>query len=183
MTDVAKRSAIKTQHGDLGTPQFKSHHCVEIEVRDRHANGESKIIGGRVKDQTPMDRYYTRRQLDKNGDVNYILFQAGERLLADFYYAGLLAKTTSSYEPRIKTFYNFMEHREDRIKSYKKAMQNVGQSVRAILVHVCCLQGFANEWALKHGQKSDAGLIILRMALHDLAIHYGMLKNDIDAYH
>lgn len=129
-----------------------------------------------------MDRYFQRRLLDKDGDKNYILFHAGERLMADFYYSGLVCKTTASYEPRIKGVYNFMEHREDKIRHYKSAMKDVPETLRHILVHVCCLQGAANEWATTQGHNPESGIVVLRLALTELALHYGTLKKVVDKY-
>ena len=55
-------------------------------------------------------------------------------------------------------------------------MNGVGQSLRPILFY-CVLAGkSANDWARRNGMIPQAGLSVLRLALSELAHHYGLAK-------
>ena len=64
----------------------------------------------------------------------------------------------------------------DAEKRYKKAMNSVGQSLRPILFYVCLAGESANDWARRNAMIPQAGLSVLRLALAELAHHYGLAK-------
>lgn len=165
--------------GDTGNPALRSHHLVSIEARARSSTGHATIMGARVKDQTPMDRYYLRQQLGADPHKNYVYYQAGQRLRSDFYYSGLQLHTLSTFEPRVSSGKDHSANiKADAVKRYKNAMKEIPQGLKAILVHVCCLEGTAQDWAMRNGQSKDAGITVLRLALEELAGYYGLIKSN-----
>lgn len=175
---LQKARQDKRELGDVGTPEIHKRMMVQKEVRERTANGQPRVYGGRVKDQTPIDRYFLRGQLDPDKQRNYILFQAAERLRTDFYYSGLQAHTTSSFEPRVSSGIvdKTANLRVDCLKKYKTAVNSISQTLRPVLIRVCLDEEAANTWAIHNGQSSESGIVVLRLALQELAHHYGLIK-------
>ena len=170
-------AALKN-NGDCGTQELRKNHTVEIEVRDRASSGQPVKYGARVKDQTPIDRYFTRCLLDKNADKNYILFQAAERLRTDFYYSGLQDHTTSSFEPKISSgvFDKTANLKLDSLAAYRNAIKAINGTFASILVRVCLDEEVAQDWAAANDCTEDSGIVVLRLALRELAAHYGLMK-------
>lgn len=163
--------------GDTGSLELRNHHTVILEARKRTSTGHVASVGARVIDQIPLDRYYLRKQLSPDKTRNDILFTAGTKLRNDFYYSGLQLHTMSRFEPATSRSTEPLANiKISALQAYKSAMNHVSQTLRPILVHVCCLQDTAQDWASRNGQQKDAGITVLRLALEELAIHYGMLK-------
>ena len=64
----------------------------------------------------------------------------------------------------------------DAEKRYKKAMNSIGQSLTPILFYCVIAGESANDWARRNGMIPQAGLSVLRLALAELAHHYGLAK-------
>lgn len=171
------KEAITRFAGDTGHLGIRSHHIVTLEARARSSTGQETVIGARVRDQSPLDRHFLRQELAKDPDLNYVLFQSGERLRRDFYYSGLQLHTLSTFEPRTGTSHEPVANlKQDALDAYRNAMQAVSRTLRPILVHVCCTEGTAQDWAVRNGQSKEAGITVFRLALEELAIFYGLLK-------
>lgn len=163
--------------GDAGSANLKRHFTVTLEARERSSTGHPTVIGARVMDQTPLDRYHLRKQLATDKLRNTILFTAGEKLRSDFYYSGLQLHTCSRFEPATSRSTEPLANvKVAALQRYKSAMKHISETLKPILVHVCCLEGTAQDWAVKNGQHKDAGITVLRFALEELASYYGMIK-------
>lgn len=163
--------------GDTGATSLKKHHTMSIEARARTSTGHATVVGARVLDQTPLDRYHLRKQLDIDNDRNYLMFRAGSKLRSDFYHAGLEPRTCSRFEPPVSGNKEPFSHlKTERLESYKNAMKSISRGLRSILLHVVCLEHPAHDWAMRHNQSKEAGITVLRLALDELGVYYGMFK-------
>jgi hypothetical protein len=165
--------------GDTGTPEIKLRQKVLIENRGYSSTGHVTSVGARVESQLPLDRHKNRKELDpKNAWRNLMLWEAAERMRRDFDASGMAPKVCGSFQPRVtggKTTWD-ADHQVDAFKRYKKSMNAVGNSLRPILFWVCIGGESANDWARRNGMNPDAGLPILRLALAELAHHFGIVK-------
>lgn len=173
-----KTAAVRFE-GDTGTPEMKQRQKVLIENRGYSSTGHVTSVGARVESQLPLDRYKNRGELDpSNGWRNIMLWEAAERLRRDFDASGLAPKVCGSFEPRVTggNQTHAADHQMDALKRYKKAMNNVGQTLRPIIFYVTIAGESANDWARRNGMNPDAGIAILRLALSELAHHFGLAK-------
>lgn len=160
---------------------------VAFEARSRSSTGQATEVGARVESQLPHDRYKARGELDPlNAWRNLVLWEAAERLRTDFYLTGIAAKMCSTFEPRIKGGGDMRweaDKQVDALARYKKAMKGIGGSLRPVLYYVCIAGNPANEWASRNGMVPQAGLPVLRLALADLATHYGYIRAQQENFH
>jgi hypothetical protein len=172
-----KRGALRVD-GDTGTPEMKQRQTLVMEVRDRSSTGHPISVGARVEAQFPHDRYKVRKQLDPDNEWrNLMLWQAAERLRIDFDASGMSPKVCSNFVPRV-TGGNRQHHSDmqmDAEKRYKRAMNSVGSSsLRAVIFYVCIAGEPGESWARRNALHPKSGLSILRLALAELAHHYGI---------
>lgn len=175
-----KAQAVRFE-GDTGTPEMKQRQKVLLEVRDRTSTGHVTSVGARVESQLPLDRHKNRNELDPaNAWRNLMLWEAAERLRRDFEASGMVPKVCGSFQPRVtggrQTW--SADHQVDAWRRYKKGMESVGQTLRAILFWVAIGGESANDWARRNGMLPQAGLPVLRLSLSELAHHYGLVKLD-----
>jgi hypothetical protein len=173
-----KKGALRVD-GDTGTAQMKLRQKVILEVRDRSSTGHATSVGARVESQLPLDRHKNRSELDPaNAWRNLMLWQAAERLRGDFEASGMAPRVCGSFQPRVtggaRTFE--ADHQVDAWKRYKTAVGALGQTLRPIVFYVAIAGESANDWARRNGMIPQAGLAILRLALAELAHHYGYVK-------
>ena len=156
---------------DLGTPELVQHHEVADGPRVvKDSKGRAtKTTGRRVLTQTPLDRYWRRKE------ITYDEYDAGRRLHADWYFAVSQPRVTASYnnEIRLRKPSTAADDREDARYRYTAAVQHVGQVLNPIIIHVACMEGSAAEWAAGQGCPPNHGLPLLRAALRQLALYYG----------
>jgi hypothetical protein len=158
---------------------MKQRQKVLIENRGYSSTGHVTSVGARVESQLPLDRHKNRNELDPaNTWRNLMLWEAAERLRRDFEASGMAPKVCGSFQPRVtggKQSWN-ADHQVDAFKRYKKGMEAVGQTLRPILFWVCIGGESANDWARRNGMLPQAGITILRLALAELAHHFGLIR-------
>jgi hypothetical protein len=173
-----KKGALRVD-GDTGTADMKKRQVVVMEVRERSSTGHPTSVGARVEAQLPHDRYKVRKQLDpKNEWRNLMLWQGAERLRQDFDASGLAPRMCSSFEPRVSGGNRQWEadKQVDALKRYKKAMDAVGMTLRPVLFWVCISGAYASDWAVRNSMDPKGGICVLRLALAELAHHYGYIR-------
>lgn len=132
---------------------------------------------------------WLRRRRDKEGKplISQEEFDAGERLRADFWFAQMTPKVTSSWNT---TFSSRRERRaapgagielQDRVVAARErvrlALQAVGPELSGILIDVCCHLKGLEEAERAAGWPQRSGKIVLQLALTRLARHYGLLPS------
>jgi hypothetical protein len=125
---------------------------------------------------------------DKKGAPLLAAFQieAGGRLRADYQFAGLTARVTSSWSPTAQIGGTggapsdataLQDHVLAARQRVVRAVAAVGPELSGILVDVCChLQGL-EEAEKTEGWPQRSGKVILQIALTRLARHYGLVSD------
>ncbi len=145
----------RTQHGDM------------LETEDTARAGKLRV---RNRTQTMLDRYYGRRELDKDLQKNQRLYDTGCRLYALWYAAGGIQLRASGFERHIPTTGNTSDEQARKRRELNNAMRAVGLRLSPILVHVCICGEAARDWPPLREPK--AGLDVLILALGALADHW-----------
>lgn len=133
---------------------------------------------------------WLRRRRDKDGKplISQEEFDAGERLRADFWFAQMTPKVTSSWN---STSSSRRERRgapgagielQDRVVAARErvrlSLQAVGPELSGILIDVCCHLKGLEEAERGAGWPQRSGKVILQLALTRLARHYGLLPTE-----
>ena len=158
---------------DLGTQGLHKHSNVILE--------KSKTGVNRVRNltQSPLDYYYKRKQITE------LQYKAGRRFNGDFIYSGMNPNTTMNYknfmlgkskQKNASCFEPANDNQIDAKERFSNALDTIGRVLSPILIHVCCFEGYAGDWAAMNGkagrQGKTEGMVTLRIALEHLAIHY-----------
>ena len=126
---------------------------------------------------------------DKSGAPLLASFQveAGERLRADYQFAGLTARVTASWRPAASSktgcgTENQAAALQDNVMAARqrvvRALASVGPELSGILVDVCCHLKGLEEAEKTEGWPQRSGKVILQIALTRLARHYGLISDD-----
>ncbi len=155
------------------------------EAAAAEANGPQRALPAVNESESPLS--WLRRRRDKDGKplISQEEFNAGERLRADFWFAQMTPKVTSSWN---STFSSRRERRaapgagielQDRVVAARErvrlALQAVGPELSGILIDVCCHLKGLEEAERSAGWPQRSGKVILQLALTRLARHYGLL--------
>jgi hypothetical protein len=131
---------------------------------------------------------WLRRRRDKTGAplISQVQFEAGERLRADLWHARLTPRTTASWsglpvERRRRRaapgagidMTDAMVAAHQRVH---RALCAVGAEFAGILIDVLGHLKGLEEFERSEGLPRRSGKILLGMALHRLACHYGLIK-------
>ncbi len=188
--DHLARVGVRGSAGRAGmmrpTAEREQHGEVVIEDRTVIDDGGHVVRarGPRIVNQTPLDRYLSRRSIDERQH------KAGERLRSDWYTAGLEPHTTANLLGSGgggECAYGMARNEAQAIarESYRSALKALGIRLAPVLVVVCCEDRSATDWALSKGVRDAGpprgrstsaeieGLAALRIALDMLADHYG----------
>jgi hypothetical protein len=125
---------------------------------------------------------------DKNGEPLLAAhqIQAGERLRADYQFAGLTARVTASWSPTPSSSgssdaQNDAAALQDHILAARqrvvRALAAVGPELCGILIDVCCHLKGIEEAEKTEGLPQRSGKVVLQIALTRLARHYGLVSD------
>jgi hypothetical protein len=125
---------------------------------------------------------------DKNGVPLLAPFQfrAGERLRADYHYAGLTARVTANWGAAASSSGNSGGSNDlatltDNVLAARhrvvRALAAVGPELSGILVDVCCHLKGLEEAEKAEGWPQRSGKVVLQIALTRLARHYGLISD------
>ncbi len=180
----AGRSFIKrslTNHGDcLGQHQERVATTIEDSQRPQKITINAS--------ESPLAWLATRK--DRNGKpmIETHQFAAGERLRADYEIALLAPQITRNWD-RMALARSTQkgasacglaptEAAWDAKQRISQAIEVVGPELSGVLIDVCCEQLGLEDCEKRNGLPKRSGKIILRMALNQLARHYGLLTDD-----
>lgn len=153
--------------------------------REIDAGGGAKRPAIVNDSESPLAWLATRK--DKNGKpmLDPMQFTAGERLRADYYYAGLTARVTASWDPAMAArqggghAQNDLGTLTDNVLAARqrvvRALSAVGPELAGILVDVCCHLKGLEEAEKAEGWPQRSGKVVLQLALSKLARHYGLV--------
>jgi hypothetical protein len=137
----------------------------------------------RASCQTALE--WLRRRQDGNGEpmITDTLFDAGERLRADWFFAGLDQPVTVNWElgqpssvggPAAGTLSDRRLDARDRVH---RALGAVGPALAQVLVAICCEDRRLVAIERAAGWPDRSAKIVVRIGLEMLAVHYGMLRH------
>ena len=179
---------------DAGKSWIKRRLCAGDEFAAQHQDRKVRILdfeGVRrpavVNDtESPLRWLATRK--DKTGRPMLEAYQveAGERLRADYQFAGLTSKVTSSWNPAASSNSgggaNDAAAHQDNIMAARqrvvRAVAAVGPELAGILVDVCCHLKGLEDAEKNEGWPQRSGKVILQLALTKLARHYGLVSEE-----
>ncbi len=156
---------------DEGTPERRQHDPVTVETR-LDPEGR-RAIGARVETQGPLDRYRAR------GLIGERQWKAGDRLRAVHAAAGFPTMRARDYRDNIvvdqvRGARDPYLLRQAALDQYRTAVAAVGNVLSPVVLHVCCHEGSATDWAAAKGwPRPRDGTVALRLGLHALALHFG----------
>jgi hypothetical protein len=152
---------------------------------------ETREQPGRDLSESPLAWLARRKDKDGRPMLTQAEFDAGERLRADFWFAQMTPRLTVNWSSLLSAGggkHGGSDHAPDLRDSViaarervRRALSAVGPDLAGVLIDVCChLKGLeASEKASGWPQRS--GKIILRIALGQLARHYGILNTSAEA--
>jgi uncharacterized protein DUF6456 len=128
---------------------------------------------------------WLRRRKDKDGAamIGDAEFQAGERLRADFWFAGLTPRVTTNWSAvggsgragpglGLDLKDNIVAARE----RVHRALAAVGPELAGVLIDVCCHLKGLEDAERQAGWPARSGKVVLQLALQRLARHYGLRR-------
>lgn len=135
--------------------------------------------------ESPIGWLYRRRDKDGQPLISRAEFEAGERLRADFTFAQMMPRVTSSWTaPQGSSMRRGApgagSDLQDNViaagERVRRALTAVGPELAGILIDVCChLKGLEMK-ERQAGWPQRSGKIVLRIALKSLARHYGLIN-------
>jgi hypothetical protein len=137
--------------------------------------------------ESPL-RWLANRK-DKAGSPLLAPFQleAGERLRADYEFAGITARVTSSWNPAAgaggeASGQNAAAALQDNVMAARqrvtRALAAVGPELCGVLLDVCCHAKGLEEAEKTEGWPQRSGKVVLQIALTRLARHYRLVSDD-----
>lgn len=171
--------------GDTGDA-FREQHQLRT-IGDRDVNGVRRPV--LVNDaESPLGWLKSRK--DRNGRplITSHQYDAGERLRADYWFAHLTSRVTSSWSALASSAHsrraapsNAAAFRDEVIAAKERVMRAlmaVGPEVSGVLVDVCCELKGLEDAEKENGWPQRAGKVVLQIALTRLARHYGLISDD-----
>lgn len=163
-------------------PFQAQHQAREARIIDFEGTKRPAIVN---RSESPLAWLASRK--DKGGAplIAAFQFEAGERLRADYHFAGLTAKVTASWNPAAGgsgkgASQNGTAALADNVMAARqrvvRALGAVGPELAGVLVDVCCHLKGLEEAEKTEGWPQRSGKIILQMALTRLARHYGLVS-------
>ncbi len=168
---MKKGKPMRTVERDEGTPERRQHDPVTVETR---LDPDSRrVIGARVETQDPLDRYRARGSIDDRQ------WKAGDRLRA--IHAAALFPTIHARDYRDNVVFDKVRGARDPVlprqaalDQFRTAVAATGNVLALVVLHVCCHEGSATEWAAGKGwPRPKDGMVALRLGLDTLALHFG----------
>jgi len=134
--------------------------------------------------ETPLGWLLRRKDRDGRPYLNENHFNAGEKLAADYEYAGLLPRTVSYYDGvpvSGKKYYSGLRDDSSLVQLAAKrrinaALEYVGPGLSDILIRVCCYHEGLEQAEKQLFWPTRSAKLVLKIALERLAEHYNPEK-------
>jgi len=165
---------------------FREQHQLRT-MGDREVNGaRHRVLVNEA--ESPLGWLKSRK--DRNGRplITDDQYQAGERLRADYWFAHLSPRVTSTWSAlapsgrsRRAAPSDAAALRDEVIAAKERVMRAlmaVGPEVAGVLVDICCELKGLEDAEKENGWPQRAGKVVLQIALTRLARHYGLIKDD-----
>ncbi len=159
---AARRAAPRPgAGGDAGPPERYQHG----DAIRREPGADAGVFYRRVTTQSALDRYLAR------GQISQRQFEAGMKLYSMWRAAGGAQRVTFSYELRVRARRELSDAQAVAHQRLTEVLRRM-EPLSGILVHVCLCDLAARDWAAARGDASQAGVVVLRLALEALADYW-----------
>jgi hypothetical protein len=199
LVEACRRQDLLTQEGrswqlsDTGRMALRRLLAGAEPFQDQHQQRcrESRKVDGDQCEVTvssstsPLAWLARRKDADGQPLLAPALVAAGERLAADFHFAGLQPRIVSSWQgapvaARARRggggAADMSDGRLAARQRLRSALEEVGDELADILLDVCCFETGLGEIEQLRGWPRRSGKIVLQLALERLARHYGLLS-------
>src|SRR3972149_4283671 len=165
---------------------FRGQHQLRT-VSDREVDGARRRV---LVNEAESPLGWLKSRKDRNGRplITDHQYQAGERLRADYWFAHLSPRVTSTWSAlapsersRRAPPSNAAALRDEVIAAKERVMRAlmaVGPEVAGVLVDICCELKGLEDAEKENGWPQRAGKGVLQIALTRLARPFGLLKDD-----
>ncbi len=136
-------------------------------------------------DESPLAWLARRKDKDGQPMISDIEFTAGERLRADFHFAQMTPRITANWTQLLsecgarRGSPDHGAELNDRVvaaqERVRRALKAAGPEMAGVLIDVCCYLRGLEAVEQSHRLPRRSGKYILRIALRQLARHYGIL--------
>lgn len=166
-----------------GQPFQSQHQAREARIIDFEGAKRPAIVNNA---ESPLAWLASRKSKSGGPLLAAFQFEAGERLRADYHFAGLTAKVTASWNPAAGRSGNGGSQNDaaalaDNVLAARqrvvRAIAAVGPELAGVLVDVCCHLKGLEEAEKTEGWPQRSGKVILQIALTRLARHYGLVND------
>lgn len=147
---------------DHGTKESRQHG--EFVTEERDAKQGKAIRSRKVK---PLEA------LLKRGYISRTEFDAGERLAETWFRAGYERATTVNLFGTRGGPKDYTPTQLDARRDFDKAMRDLGSGLTGPAYEICCLESTVRSLEEAMAWRKGTGLTVLKIALHQLAVHYG----------
>lgn len=132
-------------------------------------------------EENPLAWLRTRRDRSGRPMITAAEFQAGERLRADFHFAGLSPQVTANWDLGAPaggspTGERLTDRMLDARHRVARALAAVGPDLSGLLLDVCCFLRGIGDVEKRCGWPDRSAKVVLRIALRQLARHYGLIE-------
>jgi hypothetical protein len=171
---------------DRDDDAFRRQHQLRT-VSEREVDGaRHRVLANEA--ESPLGWLKSRK--DRNGRplISEYQYQAGERLRADYWFAHLSPRVTSTWSALAPSGHSRRAAPSDAAalrdeviaakERVMRALMAVGPEVAGVLVDICCELKGLEDAEKENGWPQRAGKVVLQIALTRLARHYGLIKND-----
>lgn len=131
--------------------------------------------------ESPLGWLRRRKAKDGTRFLSDHAFGAGERLRADFTRGNMMPRVTSNWDAAVASgrrqggqepaYGDIVLAARERVRA---ALQSVGPELSGVLMDVCCFLKGLEDVERERGWPARSGKVVLSIALHRLAAHYGM---------
>jgi Domain of unknown function (DUF6456) len=139
----------------------------------RQVEDGERVLPSRNLDESPLA--WLARRKDKDGEpmISEAEFKAGERLRDDFTFAQMTPASAAHPDHGAE----LSDHVHAARERVRRALKAAGPEMADVLIDVCCyLQGL-EMIERRHRWPQRSGKHFLRIALRQLARHYGILSD------
>tara|TARA_R100001463_G_scaffold60475_1_gene113006 strand:- start:99 stop:611 length:513 start_codon:yes stop_codon:yes gene_type:complete len=157
---------------DFGTPE----RLKKADAEDARFERTGKELGAkkrlRIVNQMPLDRYYTRQQINRRQ------YEAGKLLYSIWYRAGQSQRIASNYAAVIVDGGSGdSQGAGEAFSEYIRALRYVGVDLSKVAQWVVIEGMSANDWAKEKGHDPKGGIVALRLCLDGLGDYFKMARD------
>lgn len=165
-----------------GAPDIAAERARHLRLATRGVMTEAGVRAVTVNDgESPLAWLARRKGRDGQPLISPTQFCAGERLRADFTRASLSPRVTSAWQAPISRGSGAAGGAGEATDAMVAARQRVQMALKAcgpefsgLLMDVCCFLRRLEDVEVAHGWPARSAKVVLQLALHRLARHYGL---------